>query len=101
MRFVFIKVVITITYVRLVQLHNHFSTGTSSPTGSGEILNCVCVQGCTDGSNRVECTVCVMGKYKATTSSGFCKACPGGATSPMGSIDEEACSFIDGHFLIA
>ena len=73
--------------------------GTSSPAGSGEILDCVCVPGHTADSNGIECTACVQGTYKATTGVGVCSVCPGGAHSPVGSTEEEACSCIDGYFM--
>ena len=70
---------------------------TSSAGASDALTDCVCVVGHTASANGEACTACEAGKYKATTGSGSCTACPSQTSSAGGSDALTDCVCVAGY----
>ncbi|KAJ1494851.1 hypothetical protein T484DRAFT_1608720, partial [Baffinella frigidus] len=70
---------------------------TSSSEKSDEVTDCVCVAGYTVASDRVACTACEAGTYKAATGAGECSTCPAGTSSALGSDALDDCKCLVGY----
>ena len=71
--------------------------GTSSPMGTYDITECICIQGYTAESNGVVCTACAAATWKNVTGNTTCIACPAEKVSPEGSQDILDCTCLSGY----